>query len=179
MLISCGNNKSTQGSVDAKTTNQKGAITAKAIENFNYTDYVLSENAGKVVVNWEKYQELAIQMMSIDPVDDSYRGKPPVQISYLKKADLSFFNGDKALLKTFIKEFKEGIPDQLRTNPIVSRSVIIETKLLKLNENLTIDNIDRRVKLLGIKDVLESFSNLNYQINKKIEFDVYDKIKPE
>ena len=49
----------------------------------------------------------------------------------------------------------------------------------KLNENLTIDNIDRRVKLLGIKDVLESFSNLNYQINKKIEFDVYDKIKPE
>ncbi len=161
MLISCGNNKSTQGSVDAKTTNQKGAITAKAIENFNYTDYVLSENAGKVVVNWEKYQELAIQ------------------ISYLKKADLSFFNGDKALLKTFIKEFKEGIPDQLRTNPIVSRSVIIETKLLKLNENLTIDNIDRRVKLLGIKDVLESFSNLNYQINKKIEFDVYDKIKPE
>ncbi|WP_296386623.1 hypothetical protein, partial [Winogradskyella sp.] len=134
---------------------------AKAIENFDYTDYVLSENAEKVVANWEKYQEFAIQ------------------ISYLKKADLSFFNGDKILLKTFIKEFKVGIPDTLQTNPIVSRQVIIETKLLKLNENLTIDNIDGKTKLLGVKDVLIAFSDLNYQINKKLERDIYDKIEPE
>ena len=159
--MSCGDDKSISETSVIETTNQKNSITAKAIENFEYTDYALSSNAEKELANWEKYQELAIQ------------------INYLKKADLSFFNGDKELLKTFLVKLKATMPEQLRTNPVISRGVIIETTLLKLNENLTIDNIDLRVKLSGIKDVLESFSNLNYQINKKIEFDIYDKIKPE
>ncbi len=146
---------------DSGTIDQKIVITSKAIENFDYTDYALSAEADKAIADWEEYQELAIQ------------------INYLKKADLSFFNGEKKLLKTFIGEFRANIPDQLRSNPIVSRTVIIETTLLKLNENLTITNIEEQVKLLGIKEVLESFSNLNYQINKKLERDIYDKIEKE
>jgi hypothetical protein len=161
ILISCNDDKSTTETSATETTNQKNAITTKAIENFKYTDYALSNNAEKATANWEQYQELAIQ------------------ISYLKKADLSFFNGDKQLLKTAINEFAVTVPEELRTNPILSRTIIIETTLLKLNENLTIDNIDGRAKLMGVRDVLESFSNLNYQINKKLERDMYDKIKPE
>ena len=161
ILISCNDDKSITETSATETTNQKNAITTKAIENFKYTDYALSNNAEKVTANWEQYQELAIQ------------------ISYLKKADLSFFNGDKQLLKTAINEFVATVPEELRTNPILSRTIIIETTLLKLNENLTIDNIDGRSKLMGVRDVLESFSNLNYQINKKLERDMYDKIKPE
>ena len=161
MLVSCGDDKNAIIDTDIGTKNQKSVITAKAIENFDYTDYALSAEADKAIANWEEYKELAIQ------------------INYLKKADLSFFNGEKKLLKTFIGEFRANIPDQLRSNPIVSRTVIIETTLLKLNENLTIDNIDEQVKLLGVKEVLESFSNLNYQINKKLERDIYDKIEKE
>ena len=82
-------------------------------------------------------------------------------------------------LKKFITEFKASIPKEFLTNPIVSRTVILETMLLKLNENLTLDNIDDRDKLLSVKEVLIAFSNLNYQINKKLERDVYDKIEPE
>ncbi len=159
--MSCGDDKSTTEISETETTNQKNVITAKAIENFKYTDYVLSSKSEKALANWEKYQELAIQ------------------ISYLKKADLSFFNGEKQILKTAIDEFTATIPEQLRTNPILSRTVIVETTLLKLNENLRIANIDGRVKLMSVKDVLESFSNLNYQINKKLEFDIYDNIEPE
>jgi hypothetical protein len=161
ILMSCGGDKSTTEISTTEFTNQKNTITAKAIEDFEYTDYALSSKAESVIGNWEKYQELAIQ------------------ISYLKKADLSFFNSEKKLLKTAIKDFKVTIPDQLRTNPILSRIVIIETTVLKLNENLSIDNIDGRAKLISVKEVLESFSNLNYQINKKLEFDVYDNIKSE
>ncbi len=161
MLVSCGDDKNAIIDTDIGTKNQKSVITAKAIENFDYTDYALSAEADKAIANWEEYKELAIQ------------------INYLKKADLSFFNGEKKLLKTFIGDFRANIPDQLRSNPIVSRTVIIETTLLKLNENLTIDNIDEQVKLLGVKEVLESFSNLNYQINKKLERDIYDKIEKE
>ncbi len=161
ILISCGDDKTATEVVEAENNGQKLSITSKAIENFDYTDYALSADSEKALANWEKYQELAIQ------------------ISYLKKADLSFFNGDKELLRKFINEFKATTPETLRTNPIVSRTVILETTFLKLNENLTLDNIGGRVKLLTIKEVLVAFSNLNFQINKKLERDVYDKIQPE
>ncbi len=161
MLISCGTDKAKQDKAEAETTNQKTVITEKAIENFNYTDYVLSSSAEKAVANWEKYQELAIQ------------------INYLKKADLSFFNGDKDLLRTFIEEFKLALPTNFKTNPIISRMAIIETSLYRLNENLILDNIDDNLKLESVKEVLIAFSNLNYQINKKLERDKYNKIKSE
>ncbi len=161
ILISCGDDKTATEVVEAENNGQKLSITSKAIENFDYTDYALSADSEKALANWEKYQDLAIQ------------------ISYLKKADLSFFNGDKELLRKFINEFKVTTPEALRTNPIVSRTVILETTFLKLNENLTLDNIGGRVKLLTIKEVLVAFSNLNFQINKKLERDVYDKIQPE
>jgi hypothetical protein len=160
LLINCNDNKqSITDEIDTK--NKKIEITAKAIENFNYTDYALSSNGEIEVADWGKYQELAIQ------------------IDYLRKADLSFFNGDKEPLKKFIDEFKISCPVNLQTNPITSRVVIIETSLLKLNENLTIDNIDLSLKLMSVKEVLEAFSNLNYQINKKLERDVYSKIEKE
>lgn len=159
LLVSCGNDR---GTIEAtKTRAQEVIITAKAIENFSYTDYALSADAEATLASWEKYQELA------------------TQIEYLKKADLSFFNGEKEILKKFVEEFRASIPEELSSNPIISRVVIIETMLLKLNENLTIDNIEEQVKLAGIKEVLESFSNLNYQINKKLDRDVYDKISKE
>ncbi len=161
MLISCGDDKSTAEDVDTENTDQKISITEKAIENFDFTDYALSADSEKALANWEKYQELAIQ------------------ISYLKKADLSFFNGDKDVLKKIIRDFKDATPDEFLTNPIISRSVILETTLLKLNENLTLDNINGRDQLLSINEVLIAFSNLNYQINKKLERDIYDKIQPE
>ncbi|WP_422106790.1 hypothetical protein [Winogradskyella sp.] len=162
LLVSCGeDNKPSTINDDTSATDQKKAITAKAIEDFKFTDYVLSSNGEQVVVNWDKYQELAIQ------------------VSYLKKADLSFFNGDKALLKGFIDTLKLEIPDTLQTNPIISRTTIIETTLLRLNENLTLDNIDYSLKLQSVEEVLIAFSNLNYQINKKLEKDIYSQIESE
>jgi len=161
MLISCADDKNTDENETIKSSEQEVEISAKTIEGFNYKDYVLSSDAEKVVSNWGKYQELAIQ------------------INYLKKADLSFFNGEKKLLKDFITEFKAELPDEIRTNPIVSRTVIIETQLLKLHDNLTLSNIDTKAKLQSIREVLVAFANINLQINKKLEFDIYNKIEPE
>jgi predicted transcriptional regulator len=161
ILSSCGNDSGKTTVVESENTNQKTPITARAIESFDYQDYVLSTEGEKAVANWEKYQELAIQ------------------ISYLKKADLSFFNGDRELLKTFLDELKLGLPKDLSTNPIISRTVIIETAALRFNDNFTLDNISDKDKLESVKEVIVAFSNLNYQINKKIERDKFDKIKSE
>ena len=161
VLLSCGDNQAAVNENNSESVNQEIKITQRAIEKFDYMDYVLSVNGEKAVMDWEKYQELVIQ------------------INYLKKADLSFFNGDKKLLGKFIDSFKVQIPDTLKTNSIVSRTVIVETSLLRLNENLTLENIDGGLKLEGVKEVLVAFSNLNYQINKKLERDIYEQIKSE
>jgi hypothetical protein len=71
------------------------------------------------------------------------------------------------------------MPSTLKTNPIISRTAIIETTLLRLHENLTLDNIENQLKLESVKEVLIAFSNLNYQINKKLERDLYEQIKSE
>jgi len=94
----------------------------------------------------------------------------------LKKADLSFFDSEVQLLIDFIEKFKSTIPEDLQTNPIVSRVAIIETALLRLNANLTLDNIDSEEKTQSLKATFVAMANLNFQINKKLERDLYDKI---
>lgn len=161
IVVSCGDTKAPSTTTETEVINQKAAITEKAIERLKFTDYALSTKGENEVANWGKYQELAIQ------------------VGYLRKADLSFFNGDKKLLEGFIDSLKLNIPDTLKTNPIVSRTTIVETTLMRLNENLTLDNISDSLKLQSVKEVLVAFSNLNYQINKKLEKDYYDQIKSE
>lgn len=160
ILLSCGNDTTTVVKDTAENQNIKPTITAQTIKNLKYLDYALSTEAKKAVSNWEKYQELAIQ------------------INYLKKADLSFFNGDETLLKTFIKTFKTTVPKVLQTNAVESRTMVLETKILKLHDDLTLNNITTSVQLMSIKDVFIAFSNFNFQVNKKLESDFYKQIQP-
>lgn len=160
ILLSCGNDTTTVVKDTAKNQNIKPTITAQTIKNLKYLDYALSTEAKKAVSNWEKYQELAIQ------------------INYLKKADLSFFNGDETLLKSFIKTFKTTVPKVLQTNAVESRTMVLETKILKLHDDLTLNNITTSVQLMSIKDVFIAFSNFNFQVNKKLESDFYKQIQP-
>ncbi len=161
LLFNCGDGGSSSEVTNAETKTQKNPITEDAIENFEYKDYTLSIDSEVLVANWEKYQEFKIQLDN------------------LKKADLSFFTGDKVFLKGFIDSFKVQIPDTLKTNHIISRTAVIETRIYRLNENLTLDNIDDKLKLESIEEILIAFSNLNYQINKKLVRDKNDKISSE
>ncbi|MUU78952.1 hypothetical protein [Winogradskyella endarachnes] len=162
LIISCNDDKTTISEIEvSEKTNEDKKITASTIEGIAYKDYALSPEAHQEIIPWTQYHELS------------------TQIDFLKKGDFSFFNEENADLLKFIKDFKSNLPETLKTNPIISRNAIIETSLLKLNEYLTLDNIDRKDKLLGIKEVFVAFSNLNYQINKKLERDMYNDIQPE
>ncbi|SDS50594.1 hypothetical protein [Winogradskyella sediminis] len=163
IVMSCDDSgNSTTTDIEAtEIPQERKKITVKTIESIEYMDYALSSESENAIAAWDRYHELA------------------TQIGYLKKADFSFFNGDLDLLKKFIKEFKTQMPEQFQTNLIISRNAIVETELLKLNENLTIDNISREEKLSNIKALFIAFSNLNYLINKKLEGDFYNQIQPE
>ncbi|WP_299113984.1 hypothetical protein [uncultured Winogradskyella sp.] len=158
VFFSCGddNSKTTPKVLEEQKQDTK-TITAKAIESFKYNDYILSEDAKKEVAQWTRFQELS------------------TQISFLKKADVTFFTAEKDTLKVFLDSLKVSLPENINTNPINSRISVLETKLLKLNNDLTLDNYSVDNKLGSIRDLLIANSNLIFGINKKLEFDKRDK----
>lgn len=162
LLTSCGDSekKDTQEE-NPKPQKTKKSISAKAIENFKYRDYILSDDAKQELNNWPMYQELS------------------AQISFLKKADITFFTENKDTLKVFLDSLKVTVPPIINTNPVSARISVLETKLLKLNNDLTLGNYSAENKLTSIKDLLIANSNLIYVINKKLEFDKNDIGRPE
>ncbi len=162
LFLNCGNNNSETQNLNLEETEQEQKrISAKAIEDFKYADYTLSDDAENEVRDWSKYQELA------------------TQFSFLKQADITFFTTEKDTLKVFLDSLKGSIPKNINTNSVSARIVALETKLLKLNDDLTLENYAVENKLESIKELLIANSNLIYIINKKLEFDKNDVSRPE
>jgi hypothetical protein len=145
----------TQEQIDAKTISQKD------IESIRYDEYGLSSDSQKAVNDWQKFQELNIQ------------------INLLKNGDLAYFSGDPLIIKTFLQELRTEMPKQLRTNEISARITALDTKTQKLNSLLRLANIDKQEKLNAIREFLVTTSNLNLQINKKFEFEKNNVLKPQ
>ncbi|MFD1062457.1 hypothetical protein ACFQ1Q_04300 [Winogradskyella litorisediminis] len=161
LVINCdGKTKTEEKAVD-NNKQKKKEITAKAIEQFKYNDYVLSSDGEKAVRDWSLFQELS------------------TQTSYLKSADITFFTDKKDTLKVFLDSLKSTVPSVINTEPVNARLSALETKLLKLNNDLVLDNYSTESKLTSIKEYLVANSNLIFVINKKIEFDKNDVGRPE
>ena len=96
----------------------------------------------------------------------------------LKKANLSFFKEEKKVMETFIKDFKAELPESTKTPTINARITVLETALLKLHSTAKLINVDKKVLLKDIKDLLIAFANLNLQINKKFELEAQEIDKP-
>jgi len=142
-------------------TVETNKITTKDIENLKFNDYALSSDAERLIVNWQKYQEIINQ------------------IEFLKKADFSFFGGEKKALIELIKELKKETPKQVNTNAVQSRMVVLETTILKLHNDLNLNNSSKKTRLKSIKEVLIAMSNLNNQVNSKLELDRNNIDKPQ
>lgn len=160
-VLSCNNSDSNSANQNYSTQNQNDIITEKKIEQLKYLDYTLSTEANEVVLQWPMYQELQ------------------TQINFLQKADLTFFTSDRKVLDSLMLDLNTQVPEKLQTKPIMSRIDVVKTKLLKLQSNLTIDNVATETKIESIRELLQANSNLNLQINKKLEFDTFNKITPE
>ena len=162
LFVSCGETSSNASKKQSEAKKQAPkAVTASAVEKFKFNDYILSSDADKEVSKWPKYRELS------------------TQLSFLKKADLTFFTSEKDTLKVFIDSLKNSVPSAINTYPINNRILVLETKLLKLNNDLSLDNYALEKKLKSIKELLVANSNLIYGINKKLEFDANDIGRPE
>ena len=161
IFMSC-NSRSRENEVVKVDTNLRAdVITSHDIDNLKYTDYILSNDSQKAVIDWQKYQELYIQL------------------GFLKTADMSFFNGEKLILKKFMNELKTEIPEAINTEIIQSRLIALETKMLKFNSVLHLENIPKTEQLSTLKEFLVAAANLKLQINKKLELDANNILKPQ
>lgn len=137
--------------VEKITTIDSSIITANDISKIKFTEYALSKITQNKTINWQKFNELSNK------------------IELLRTGDLSFFRDDKAILEGFIADLRNEIPESLNTQSILVRLTVIETVFLKLEGLASLKTAKKEKLLMAIKDVLLSYTNLIFQMNKKFE----------
>ncbi|MDW5291002.1 hypothetical protein [Formosa sp. PL04] len=130
------------------------------ISKIEYTDYILDSKAKTDIESWNMFVELQNAL------------------TLLKSGDVSYFQGYSKTMETAMKELIEGIPPVINTPAIQARFLTLETKMLKLQNVLSLQNIPKAEQLQNVKETLVAYSNLNLQINKKYEKDAQHIIKP-
>ncbi|MFD0990296.1 hypothetical protein ACFQ1R_09325 [Mariniflexile jejuense] len=152
LMFSCKKNQDAKEQVVEKP-NESKTIKAKDIAKLKYTDYILDTRAGDSIASWNEYKQLE------------------TIITNIKKGDLSFFIANEKAVNELMTNLKQNIPLEVNSDAILARITALETKVLKL-ESLSNLSTTKKPELLSvIKEFLVSFSNLNLQMNKKIEND--------
>ncbi len=141
-----------------KTISKK--ITESDISKLKYTDFVLDTKTEKTIENWQEYDQLE------------------EVITTIKKGDLSFFNQNKTVIKELLTGLKGKIPVEVNTPSVLARLTVLETKLYKLESVSNLSTTTKAELSETIKEFLVSFSNLNLQMNKKLEIDANTVLKP-
>ena len=135
-------------------------ITESDIAKLNFIDFILDEKTEKAIEEWVEYYQLQ------------------EVIANVKKGDLSFFNDNKKIITTLLKDLKINIPKKVNTSATLARIQVLETKLLKLESLSNLTTTNKEELNNTIKEFFESFSNLNFQMNKKLEKDSRNIQKP-
>lgn len=152
-LVGCNSDEKEPTDTVTEVKQDSSRITAKDIENLDYTEYVLSPEAKEAVLNWQRYQELN------------------TNIEFLKQADFSFFGGKNELMLNFLKDLKNDVPATLASPAIKERLIALETKILKFHSSLKLSKVKKEDLLKDIKEILVATSNLHLQMNKKFELE--------
>jgi hypothetical protein len=162
LFISSCNTQTTNNSniIEEIETIDSSQITSRDITKLKYTDFALSNLTKSKTSNWQKFNELTDK------------------IEILKTGDLSFFRDDKAILVGFLNDLKNEIPESLKTPAILVRLSVIETTFLKLEGLASLSSAKKEDLLIIIKDVLVSYTNLVFQMNKKFEKESQNIEKP-
>tara|TARA_R110002049_G_scaffold309149_2_gene517604 strand:+ start:57 stop:572 length:516 start_codon:yes stop_codon:yes gene_type:complete len=153
IIVSISCKKPQEDTTENKTDNTSKKITEKDLSNLDFIEFTLDAKTKKAVEDWQEYHQL----------EDV--------ITNVKKGDLSFFSDNAESLKILIKDLLKNIPSEVNNNATLARIVALETKLYKLESLSNLATTSKEELVMIIKEFLESFSNLNFQMNKKLEKD--------
>ena len=90
-------------------------------------------------------------------------------IGQLNSNDYSSLIDNKKFLVKFFKGIKFSIPDEINKPEIISRLTVIETDFMRFESMLSNYEIENEIKIKMVKKINNSFSNLNFQIDKLLE----------
>ena len=90
-------------------------------------------------------------------------------IEQLNSNDYSSLIDNKKFLLRFFRGIKFSIPDEINKSEIKSRITVIETDFMRFESMLSNYEVDNEIKMKMVKKIYNSFSNLNFQIDKLLE----------
>lgn len=154
--------KDTQEQQNTETveTNQNRNLTEQDLAKLKYTDYILDEKAESLIKNSGEF----VQLQEL--------------IRNIKQGDLSFFETSKENQKDLFKNLRQTLPSTLNTESVLARILVLETKFHQLESLSNLSTTTKAELLKTVKEFLVAYSNLNLQMNKKMEFDSQTIEKP-
>ena len=159
LVLSCKNDDVAQKTSDI-SKKQEAFLTKETISALKFNDYLLDAKASVLASEWKSYQTITSE------------------IEQIKNLNFDFFKKEKDVFDTTFKEFQTNIPESLNTQPIKARALVLETHMYRLKDELGFKKKLFKSDLKYVKEVLVAFSNLNLQINKKLEKEAQIIIRP-
>ena len=90
-------------------------------------------------------------------------------INQVNLNDYSSLIDNKKYLNRFFNDIKNTIPSDINKPEIKSRLTVIETDFLRFESMISNYEINDKMKIKMVKKINNSFSNLNFQIDKLTE----------
>ncbi|RSK41361.1 hypothetical protein [Mangrovimonas spongiae] len=149
LFFSCGQEQNNTPESTQEPTSYK--LTKNEINSINITEFELDAKVKKITQDWGKYNELS------NIIDN------------VKNGDTSFFMGNHETLEALLNDFKTSLPKQLNSPSIEARIVSLENAFYKFESLINLSNSKQDAITESLKTLLESFSNLKFQMNKKLE----------
>ena len=147
------NKQQEQNVLPVNTIKDSLLIKEKDIAKLIYTDYILDDRTEAIVTNWFEYSQLQNAFTKV------------------KKGDFTFFKNNNKAISELLRNFKQTIPPEVNTPSILVRITSLETKIYKLESILKLSTSTKPEILELTKELFIAFSNLNLQMNKKLEAD--------
>ncbi|KJD36538.1 hypothetical protein PW52_02485 [Tamlana sedimentorum] len=160
VFLSCKKESETTEVTQEEKEKHVHLVTEQEVAKLKYVDFVLDSKTENAIKDWKPYFEL----LNV--------------ISEVKLGDLGFFIAEENEVDLLLKNLDKSIPDAVNSPSITARILVLKTTMLKLKSLANLDNTNRDELLLAIKEYLTAFSNVNFQMNKKIEFDVREIERP-
>ncbi|RLJ63432.1 hypothetical protein CLV86_1973 [Lacinutrix venerupis] len=161
IILSSCNNKSNSSIETSVEVNDSTKITKEDISKINFIEYGIDNKARVTLDSWEAYNIV-------------YRA-----IEEVKQGDFKFFKTDDQVFITILNDLETTIPEAINSESINARILILRTKLLKFREIINLNTSSKKEKLIGVKELFQSFSYVTLQINKKFEKEAQNIIKPD
>ena len=132
---------------------------------------VQKDNPNSTTINYSEINFESIYYVKYNPSIEKWINYFELNefIEQLNSNDFSSLVDNKKFLLRFFKEIKFSIPDEINKPEIKSRLTVIETDFMRFESMLSNFEIENEIKIKMVKKINNSFSNLNFQIDKLLE----------